>query len=63
MAHKSRMIVVCVALVLGACSKQQPANQTNSGANAALRTGGCRATKHLSGCRGCERTESQGARH
>ena len=26
MAHKSRMIVICVALVLGACSKQ-PVNQ------------------------------------
>jgi len=27
MAHKSRVIVVCVALLLGACSKQQPANK------------------------------------
>ena len=27
MAHKSRVIVVCVALLLGACSKQQPANR------------------------------------
>ena len=27
MAHKSRVIVVCVALALGACSKQQPANK------------------------------------
>ena len=27
MAHKSRVIVVCAALVLGACSKQQPANR------------------------------------
>ena len=27
MAHKSRVIVVCVALVLGACSKEQPANK------------------------------------
>ena len=27
MAHKSRVIVVCVALLLGACNKQQPANR------------------------------------
>ena len=27
MAHKSRVIVVCLALVFGACSKQQPANK------------------------------------
>ena len=27
MAHKSRVIVVFVALVLGACSKQQPVNK------------------------------------
>jgi len=27
MAHKSRVIVVCVALLLGACSKPQPVNK------------------------------------
>ena len=27
MAHKSRVIVVCVALVFGACSSKQPANK------------------------------------
>ncbi|HKP83076.1 MAG TPA: copper-binding protein [Pyrinomonadaceae bacterium] len=27
MAHKSRVIVVCMALVLGACTKQQPADK------------------------------------
>jgi Cu/Ag efflux protein CusF len=28
MAHKSRMIFICMALVLGACSRQQPNKQT-----------------------------------